>query len=607
MQRWTGFLRKQPQFQRFLRKKRSRTEVNQVSKFDEKRSRFLFSLMLCIFVILVLRAITIQILPPSADTLSKLAKNQYQKKIDLSPFRGPIFDRRGEPLAMSTRRPSFFINPRVFSPNKKEQKKLAKILDISPKKLSYAMNRSGYFAWLKRKVSKDQADAIKSMDLKGLNYVMEPARYYPTGVAASQLIGYVGIDNNGLIGLERQLESKIYGEPSHVVRSKDAKGRVIFTSSTSASPEKTGKRVILTIDRVIQEITEKALDKGLKEANASAGFAIVSDPHTGHLLAVANGPRFNPNVVAISGIKNARNRAFLDLFEPGSVVKPLIAAKAIAAKKTSLARVYDTDDGIYREDNWRIRDSHPEKQMSTEDILIHSSNIGIYKIAQALGPEKTYQVYEDFGIGSRANSVGFPNQSYGRVQSWETWRSIRFANISFGQGMLVSGLEIAQAFGAIANGGLLMKPLLIDRIEDPDGRLEQSYQPQVLKRVIPAEVAKRIRDTLEKAVTEGSGANAKLNLYSSAGKTGTSEKVDPETKSYAADLRIASFVGFAPVDDPHLVIYVVIDEPKNKPYYGGRWAAPVFKDIAEQTLQYLNVAPDSNLASSQFQPASQAN
>ncbi len=559
--------------------------------FRRNRFKLLAGIFFSIFFVILCRALFVLTSPPSADTLKSLAHRQYNRSLSLSPYRGTIFDRRSEPLAISIRKPSIFVNPRVFDPSAKEFTKLSKILSLSTASLKKIAHKDAYFYWLKRKVSPHEEKRVKNLSLKGLHFVLEPSRYYPSQLA-SQLIGYVGIDNTGLLGLEKLYDKVLRGDQNESVISRDAKGRMIHSKSASAAPQKPGQKIYLSIDRVIQEITEKAIAQGVMKAKAKSGFAIVSDPHTGHLLAVANYPKFNPNDSRTITNFNTRNFALLDLFEPGSVVKPLVIGQAIEQKLTSLQEVLEVDDGVYQEDNWRIRDTHGHSTLSTLEILAKSSNIGTYKLSKRLGKEGLYQVYKGFGIGDRSLGLGFTHQAFGRILHWSKWRNIRFANIAFGQGLMVSGLELIQAFGSIANGGQLMKPILITKIQDDSGHVSLTNPPQVLKRTLSLKTARLIRQALEETVNHGTGHNAASLLYSTAGKTGTTEKIDPKTKSYSQNLRIASFAGFTPVQDPHLVIYVMIDEPSVKPYYGGTWAAPVFKAIAESALKYLNVAPD---------------
>ena len=574
-------------------------------QFLTGRKNFLFFIFFSIFAVLLVRAGLILLVPPSSDVLDALANRQYNRSINLAAYRGTIFDRRNEPLAISIRKPSIYVNPRVFSPNTREIRLLSNALNISNKTIEKIAKKKSYFAWLKRKISPERFKKLDGVKIKGMHMIPEPSRYYPSQLA-SQLLGYVGTDNKGLLGLELKYDRILRGDHETNVMKRDARGRLIHNETESAAPQKPGHRIHLSLDRVVQEISERALEKGVTAAAAKSGFVIVSDPHTGHILAMANYPKFNPNNSRTIKNTNTRNFALLDLFEPGSVVKPFVVARALELKKTSLAEAYDIHKGNYRDGSLRIRDSHPSDELSTEEILIESSNIGTYKIADRLGHKGLYDTYKDFGLGDKNLIVSPKQQSVGRIDPWQKWKKVRFANISFGQGLLSSGLEITQAYGAIANGGKLMQPILIKKIEDYENNLIHANSPKILRRIISQKVSRKISLALEKVVQDGTGRNASSSYYSVAGKTGTSEKADPVTRGYSKNLRIASFAGFSPVSDPHLVIYVVIDEPGNKPYYGGTWAAPVFKEINEQSLKYLNVAPDKNLNIGLSSPKSEA-
>jgi len=558
--------------------------------FYSGRNKLVFGIFFLSFIILAGRAVTIHILSPSADVLETLARRQYQTKIDLSPYRGNIYDRRGEPLAISIRRPSFYVNPRIFNPTPQQTKQLGQILEISPAHIRKVAKRTNYFAWLARKVELQQAEKINALIIEGLYEITEPARFYPNGNDLSPLIGSVGIDNHGLQGIELAYDSMLQGEILTTFRNRDARGQSIYRDSLLALPEKTGKNIVLTIDSAIQNTAQRALAKGLEKARAKAGFAIVSDPHTGRILAIANAT--GPLIDSKNRSEILRNRALTDIFEPGSVVKPLVIGRAIELGLTTMDEVHQTFNGVYQEDKWQIRDTHGAPSLTTEEIISQSSNIGTYRIAKRMGPERLAKTLSDFGIGSRDNQIGFPGQTYGRLSNWERWRPVRFANVSFGQGFYASGLELIQAFGAIANGGNLMKPFFIDHIESPEGGMIESHASEIVRRVLSPATAASLRQVLRRVVDSGTGKNASLTSWSSAGKTGTSEKVDPIARKYSDHLRIASFIGFAPSVDPHLVIYVVVDEPSNKPYTGGTWAAPIFHEIAEEALRYLNVAPD---------------
>ena len=575
---------------------RRRVKASQaVDSFQEARHRWLSLSLLIVFGIISIRAIAIHVFSPSADILENLARRQYQQKIDLSPYRGNIYDRRGEPLAISIRRPSFYVNPRIFSPTAQEIKQLSSILAMSPAKIRQISKRSNYFAWVVRKIELAPAQKVSALNIKGLYEITEPARFYPSGMDLAHLIGYVGVDNHGLLGIELGYDHFLQGEVLSTRNNRDARGESIYSDSLLALPEKTGKNIVLTLDSAIQNIAQKALVKGIEKANAKGGFAIVSEPHTGRILAIANAPSTAVGGFARMQPENLRNRALTDIFEPGSVVKPLIIGRALEEGLTTLDEVHNTYNGSYREEGWKntvIHDSHGAASLTTEEIIVESSNIGTLRIAKRLGPEKLSNALVDFGFTQREQQIGFPGQMFGRLTDWRKWDSVTFATVAFGQGMVATGLELVQAFGAIANGGNLMRPYLIDHIESAEGGMLENHGSELIRRVLRPETAQQLRQVLKKVVEEGTGKNALLSQYTSAGKTGTSQKVDPVTKTYGKQLRIASFIGFAPFIDPHLVVYVVIDEPGNKPYYGGTWAAPVFKEIAEESLRYLNVAPD---------------
>ncbi len=562
----------------------------QPGSFLEHRARLLSFGVYGALGVLAARAVVIHLFPPSLEHLQTIAERQYQQHLELSPYRGTIFDRRAEPLAISIRMPSLFVNPRVFDVTPQEAQEISRIIKMPADKIIAISKKRSYFSWVKRKIGKDAAEKVMALKIKGLHQVMEPARYYPAGQAASHLLGYVGIDNRGLMGLERQFERYLRGNIVRINESKDARGKTIFLQSAHAAPEKSGQNIHLTIDRAVQEIAEKELEKGVRNAKAKSGFAVVADPHTGRILALANYPTFDPNSRTTLDVNLTRNHALGDLYEPGSVVKPFLVATALKNKKITPDEIFYCENGAYRDGPIRIHDSHPVKMASTADVLVQSSNICSYKIAKRLEPKGLYEGYRQFGFGE-ANAIDFPGKSLGRLLSWEDWRPARFANIAFGQGFVTSGLEIVRAYSALANGGNLVDPYIIDHIEGSDGKILVSNTTRLIRQVISPELAKTMRQMLQQVV-EKEGSKAQMAEFSAGGKTGTTEKVDPRTRAYSTDLRIASFVGFTPVEDPHLVVYVVIDEPGIKPYYGGIWAAPVFRGIAEETLRYLNVAPD---------------
>jgi cell division protein FtsI (penicillin-binding protein 3) len=563
---------------------------HQPGVFVHGRARSLFLLGISVFVVLALRAIYIHISPSRSQSLERIANQQYQQVVNLSRYRGVVYDRRREPLAISIRVPSIYVNPKLFRPSANERNQLAHILEMPQSSISKIQQKQGYFAWLKRKVGKAAAAKIQLLDIKGIDVVMEPSRFYPAGASASNLIGYVGIDDRGLGGIERQYEEILGGPPARIAIAKDARGRSIVSELENAVPEQAGGSLQLTIDRAIQEITERALAEGVKTAKALGGLAIVSDPHTGRVLAMANVPSFDPNNNRQINIDSTKNQAMMNVFEPGSVIKPLVVAVALKNKTVGVNQAFDCENGEMRIGGRTIHDAHPPKTkfLTTEEIIMHSSNVCTYKIAKTIGTKGLYDGLRQFGIGEKIQRTGFPGEGSGGLSYWQKWIPVQFANIAFGQGLTVSALELVQAYGAIANGGKLMRPLVVEQVE---GHAKESIQPEVIRQVVDPRTATRLRHILARTVEEAVVA-AKLDAYTSGGKTGTSQKVDPKTKAYSNQKHLASFVGIAPIKDPHLVIYVQIDEPNQPTSYGSLWAAPVFKQIAEQTLAYLNVAHD---------------
>ncbi len=565
--------------------------------FDISRASILAALLLGAFGCLILRAAVIQLFPPSAEALRRIAQRQYEQHLELAPYRGPILDRTGHPLAISLKKPSVAINPRVFAPSSQQLRQLSELLGLPRDKIKEVGDKTAYFAWLKRKIDPATAQKVEALSLKGVYLVNEATRLYPLQSIASHVVGAVGSENQGLLGLERQFQSMLGGRQAAVSLSKDARGRTILYTSDTAAPDLPGHTILLSLDHAIQEIAEEALANGVQAAKAKSGFAIVTDPHTGKILALANYPTFDPNNIATAKTEHTRNFALLDQFEPGSVMKPFVIAAALERKKTSLNEPHNCENGVYKAGGTVFRDDHPASVLTTAETIIRSSNICTFKIANRLGKQGLFDSLVSFGFsGGLSISETFPSVIKGHISKPGTWKPIRFANVAFGQGMTVNGLEIAMAYGALANGGNLMRPILVDRIMSPNGDIVFAATPESTSHVIGIETASDMRKTLARVVTDprGTASLAETPDYTSGGKTGTAEKVDPILKAYSPEKRISSFAGFAPVVDPYLVIYVMIDEPAVRPAYGGLLAGPVFSEIAQRSLRYLNVAPDKN-------------
>lgn len=548
--------------------------------------------LLASFGLLALRAVHIQISPPQASKLQSIAERQYNESIKLAPYRGSILDHRREPFAISIRLPSLYVNPRIFNPTKAEMQRLARMLRLSDDVFTDLSKKTGYFSWLKRRIPVNVSQQILAMELEGLASVSEPSRFYPGNSAAGQLLGFVGADDRGLMGLEKQFDYTLTGKQTELQAHTDARGRTIFSNPDDISPMRGGSNIILTIDRAIQEIAEEELYQGVRAAKAKGGSLIALDPHTGRILALASVPEFNPNDRVNPNSEASRSHVLVDSFEPGSVIKPFVIAKALDLGLTREDETHNCEKGYYRNGSIRIRDDHGKDKLTTAEVIAHSSNICTYKIAARLGREGLHKTLRGFGFGPQSSDLGFPGMVRGRIADPQLWSPARSATVSFGQGMTATALEVAQAYAVIANGGRLLKPYYVDRIESSDGIVEASFGTTVISQPLSANVARQIASILEGVVKFGTGKNAASAFYSTAGKTGTSEKVDPITRTYSKDKRVASFAGLSPVNDPRLVVYVVVDEPGEKPYYGATWAAPIFREFIDRSLRYLNVPPD---------------
>jgi cell division protein FtsI (penicillin-binding protein 3) len=544
------------------------------------------------FVTVAIRMVSFQFFPPDADKLARISNVQYRKTLKLSGTRGDILDRNGDKLAVSVQAASLYVNPQIFRPNAGQIQAIAKILDVSKTRVERLTKKRAHFSWLKRKARRKQADQILAMQIDGIHVLYEPSRVYPSGSILSPLLGNVSIDSHGLAGIELQFDRELQGNSREIVATKDARGQMIFSEGNETEPTRSGYSITLTVDRAIQEIAFNALKLGIEEAEAVSGSAIVMDPNSGAILAVADYPTFDPNTTR-SGQNLMKSRALQDLFEPGSVIKPLAIAGAMEAGLTDLDSKHDCNNGVGFAGGVRFGDAHPPKTqfLTTLETIVHSSNVCTFEIAKLLGKERLERNLRAFGIGEKETRIGFPGQAFGSLSSAANWLPIRFANVAFGQGMMSTALEIAQVYSAFANGGVLLRPYLIKDVRSPDGRIVYSNERQIVRRVFSRGTISRVNKALEQTVTDAA-TRALLHGYSAAGKTGTSQKIDELKKAYSKTKHRAVFAGFAPASSPRVVVFVLIDEPGKTPHYGALWAAPVFRTIAQESLRYLSVPED---------------
>jgi len=520
--------------------------------------------------------------------LSERAARQYERSLVVQGKRGAITDRNGSPLAVSIESPSIAAFPRQLADRQAAAKQLAKVLNQPEREVFEKLDPKRSFVWLKRQAVPKQAEAVEAIGIRGVNFFTEHSRHYPSKTLAAQLLGFSGIDGHGLEGMEFFFESFLKGEDQEITVLKDALGRRF---EGSGAPEKgvEGKNVVLTIDRTIQHIAQNALEGSVTANRAKSGIAIVMAPASGEVLALAHYPVFNPNRYRDFERELWRNRAVTDAFEPGSTMKMFSVAAAIDSGVCSPATIFYCENGRYRIGKNTVHDTKPHGWLSLQQIVKYSSNIGTVKIGEQLGNHQLYNYLRAFGFGQRSG-IGCPGETPGSLSPFKTWSAIDAGAISFGQGLAVSAIQLITAASAIANDGVLMKPLLIREITDPSGQTLERFAPEPVRRVISSHSAATVRRILETVTTEGgTGINAALEGYAVSGKTGTAQKID-DSGTYAKGRYLTSFLGFVPADQPVLAILVIVDEPQSQ-NYGGIAAAPAFRQIALETLSYLNIAP----------------
>ncbi len=524
--------------------------------------------------------------------LSQIAEKQHRLVIEIPPLRGQIVDRHGKELAASLKVPSIYAVPRLIP--EEEIKPLAKkVSDLLKLDLAYVedrLSRDKAFIWLKRKADFGEAEKIRSLEHPAFGILEEYKRFYPQKDLLAQVLGFVDIDNHGLEGIELHFNQELQGRAGRRLTKRDALGHEIKAFETKTIPAVDGRHIYLTIDQYLQYLTERALDRAFHRWKALGAGAVLMEAKTGKILAIANRPTFDPNHVKGSKTEARRNRAITDMYEPGSIFKIVTASGALNEKKVSLTSTFFCENGHYRYYRSRVlHDVHPYGRLSFPDVIIKSSNIGTVKIAALLKRDILQSYIEGFGFG-RASGVDMPGEAPGYTRPPSEWSATSPYNIPIGQEIQVTLLQMAVATAVIANGGDLVKPFIVDRIEDQAGvRLRENYTT-VRKKVIRPEVARQMKDILVRVVEEGTGKSAKINGIAVGGKTGTAQKILSGGRGYSHSNFMSSFIGFGPAEDPQLVMAVVLDDPKPL-YYGGVVAAPVFKEVMESALLALGYVP----------------
>jgi cell division protein FtsI (penicillin-binding protein 3) len=540
-------------------------------------------------IVVVGRLVEIQIVR-HADYVER-ARRQQERTIALSATRGSIFDVRGRVLAESVSADSIYADPQGIGDAALAAKQIASIeeLGLSAKQVEHLLRQDSSFVWIARRVSPEASAAMRKMSIPGVYFLEEHRRSYPRGALASSVVGYVGSEGGGLSGVEHSLNRFIRGRAGKVTVLRDARRQTYLVGGDGANRAVDGDSVVLTIDEVVQFIAERALARAVGRYRAAGATAIVMDPKDGAILALASFPTFDPNHYRDYPPAQWKNRAVQDQYEPGSTFKIVTASAGLEEGVVTPSQVVDCGMGKITFGSVDIHEHGGNRYglMTFEDVMVHSSNVGAARVGLALGPQRFYRYIRLFGFGERTG-VQLPGEGVGTVRRSEKWSALTNAEVSMGQEIAVTPLQVARAVATIANGGLRVDPRIIDRVVDSSGAVVYRPPAPTPVRVVSEKTAAVLNEILKQVVSRGTGQAAALDEQVVAGKTGTAQK--PARGGYSPDKFIASFAGYVPADRPRLVMVVVVDEPKGS-QYGGTVAAPVFHEIAESVLRYLGVAP----------------
>ncbi|UCH44887.1 MAG: penicillin-binding protein 2 [Nitrospiraceae bacterium] len=563
-------------------------------KKSRKRAVVLMTVIFFAFSIVVLRLVDLMIF--DHDKLSDRAAQQYIREETLKPQRGIIWDRKMREMASNIEADSLYAVPSAIEDTRNLSKKLAPLIKVSSKKLNMTLLRKKKrdFIWLARKMDRIAIDNIYDLRNRfgknNLGFITESKRYYPKGSTASHLLGLTNIDNKGISGIELIYDDFLKGEVKKISLDRDARGNSLSRGIMEGTP---GNNLLLTVDEGLQYIVERELSNAIAEWKAKAAVAIMMDPMTGEILAMANRPTFDSNEPGKSGSYARRNRAVTDLYEPGSTLKTMLAAAALEEQTSDIDDEFDVSQGFIVVGGKRIRDVHKEEILSFSEVIQRSSNVGAVQIGLKLGADNYYNYLRKFGFGQKAG-IDFPGEIRGILRDRQDWSGTSLAALSIGQEIGVTPLQILRAYAAIANGGLLMKPYIVSEIISAKGEIVKRNVATAEQRVVSRATADRVKEILKTVVEEG-GTAQKANIEGNlvAGKTGTAQIFDSERGRYARSRHISSFVGFAPADDPKVALIVVVYEPEGSAY-GGVVAAPVFRKIVEHSFAYLEVPMERN-------------
>ncbi|MGC2161664.1 MAG: penicillin-binding protein [Silvibacterium sp.] len=550
------------------------------------------------------------------------AAREQEHSFEVAPRRGILYDRELHALAMTVLADSIYAVPSEIADKPEAAEELAKIVHTDPqdrytteKRILTRLNDSRDFAWVARKQSASVVDSVKALNLKGIYFQQEFKRFYPNNQIAAQVLGYVGVDDNGLGGLEEEFNGALHGTPGRMLTALDARRHVLGSTEREPMP---GENLVLTINENIQFMAEQALDRNMERTHAASGTVIVQDPHTGQILALAMRPTFNPNDFRHTNANLLRDHAVSDVYEPGSTFKLVTYSAALEEHVTTPDAMIPTLGGkinvagrIVHDDRDAIRyEGQHNNVLTTTEALEQSSDVAAVELAERMGKDRFYQYIRSFGFGQRTG-IELPGETRGLLKPPRRWNPTTIGSIPMGQEIGVTPLQLITMVSTIANGGMYLPPhiLLQSSMDETGGSLVPAAfhpeheladpLPEGAHRVVSTLTAAEMRKIMEGVVMHGTGIPAQLNGYSAAGKTGTAEKIDPLTHTYSKTKYVASFVGFAPVNDPAITIAVVMDSPAYQFHYGTQASAPVFRELAQQILEYLGVPHDEPLKTTQ--------
>ncbi len=554
---------------------------------QQKRLLQLFAVLAAWAVVVVFRLAQIQLVR-HGEYVAR-AQRQQEHTIELAPVRGTIRDARGRILAESIAAESIYADPQAVADRRAAARALAAPLHLNARDIEAKLANGGGFVWIARQLPLEVAAEVKRLHVPGIYTFEEHRRSYPRGTLAANVIGYVGVDGQGLAGIEHSFDSYVRGRAGKVTLLRDARKGMYLVGGEGANRPVDGHDVVLTIDSVIQFLTERALQRAVDEYHAAGGAAIVMDPSDGAILAMASAPTFDPNHFGDFSPAAWRNRNVQDAYEPGSTFKIVTASAGLEEGLVTPSQFIDCGNGAITIANTEIHEHGGNRYgvMTFEDVMVHSSNVGAVRVGLSVGPARLYDAIRRFGFGERTG-LPLPGEATGLLRRTQNWSALSNAEMSFGQELSVTPLQVVTAVAAVANGGVRVQPRIVDRVVDAGGSTIYTPPRAAPVRVASEKTAAVLNEILKAVVARGTGQKAALAEYVVAGKTGTAQKA--MRGGYSMDKVVASFAGYVPADRPRLAVLVVVDEPKGA-QYGGTIAAPAFREIAEPALRYLSVAP----------------